>query len=39
LQLTERLRQLDPEDPVRFDFALFGLGIDHADFSTHRNPD
>jgi len=25
--LTERLRTLDPEDPVRFDFALFGLGV------------
>lgn len=25
-ELTGRLRQFDPEDPVRFDFALFGLG-------------
>lgn len=26
-ELTERLRTLDPADPVRYDFALFGLGI------------
>lgn len=28
LQLTENLRQLDPEDPVKYDFALFGLGVE-----------
>lgn len=28
LQLTEVLRRLDPDDPVRFDFALFGLGVE-----------
>jgi uncharacterized protein (TIGR02757 family) len=27
LELTENLRQLDPVDPVKYDFALFGLGI------------
>ncbi len=26
-ELTEQLRLIDPEDPVRFDFALFGLGV------------
>ena len=26
-QLTAVLRQLDPEDPVKYDFALFGIGI------------
>ncbi len=26
-QLDERLRVLDPTDPVKYDFALFGLGI------------
>lgn len=25
--LTDRLRCFDPEDPVKYDFALFGLGI------------
>lgn len=25
LELTERLRELDPMDPVRYDFALFGI--------------
>ncbi len=28
LQLTEQLRLLDPVDPVRYDFALFGLGLE-----------
>ena len=27
LELTEALRRLDPADPVRYDFALFGLGV------------
>ncbi len=27
LELTETLRQFDAEDPVKYDFALFGLGI------------
>jgi uncharacterized protein (TIGR02757 family) len=27
LELTEHLRQLDPEDPVKYDFALFGMGV------------
>jgi uncharacterized protein (TIGR02757 family) len=27
LELTARLRELDPHDPVKYDFALFGLGI------------
>ncbi|HOI01032.1 MAG TPA: TIGR02757 family protein [Bacteroidales bacterium] len=26
-ELTARLRQLDPQDPVKYDFALFGAGI------------
>ncbi|HVZ56669.1 MAG TPA: TIGR02757 family protein [Chitinophagaceae bacterium] len=27
VELTEHLRRFDPKDPVRYDFALFGLGI------------
>lgn len=27
LELTENLRKLDPDDPVKYDFALFGLGV------------
>ena len=27
LELTEYLRTLDPLDPVKYDFALFGLGV------------
>lgn len=27
LELTARLRELDPKDPVKYDFALFGLGV------------
>jgi uncharacterized protein (TIGR02757 family) len=26
-ELTANLRQFDPEDPVKYDFALFGLGV------------
>ncbi|RPJ76702.1 MAG: TIGR02757 family protein [Alphaproteobacteria bacterium] len=25
--LTDRLRRFDPEDPVKYDFALFGMGV------------
>ncbi len=28
LELTTALRELDAEDPVKYDFALFGLGIE-----------
>lgn len=27
LELTKNLRTLDPDDPVKYDFALFGLGV------------
>lgn len=27
LELTDRLRAFDSEDPVKYDFALFGLGV------------
>lgn len=26
-ELTDYLRMLDPEDPVKYDFALFGMGV------------
>ena len=28
VELTENLRKLDPNDPVKYDFALFGMGVD-----------
>lgn len=28
LELTHELRKLDPLDPVKYDFALFGLGVE-----------
>jgi uncharacterized protein (TIGR02757 family) len=28
IELTETLRTLDPTDPVKYDFALFGLGVE-----------
>ena len=28
LELTENLRKFDPLDPVKYDFALFGIGIE-----------
>ncbi|MEM7102105.1 MAG: TIGR02757 family protein [Bacteroidota bacterium] len=27
LELTENLREFDPEDPVKYDYALFGIGV------------
>ncbi|OEJ99665.1 TIGR02757 family protein [Roseivirga misakiensis] len=27
LELTENLKQFDPKDPIKYDFALFGLGV------------
>ncbi|MBK1441978.1 TIGR02757 family protein [Parapedobacter sp. ISTM3] len=30
MELTNNLRLLDPEDPVKYDFALFGLGVEGA---------
>ena len=27
MELTNNLRELDPADPVKYDFALFGLGV------------
>jgi uncharacterized protein (TIGR02757 family) len=29
-EVTARLREFDPADPVKYDFALFGLGINKA---------
>ena len=28
VELTQALRQFDPVDPVKYDFALFGLGVE-----------
>jgi hypothetical protein len=28
LELTENLKKFDIEDPVKYDFALFGLGVE-----------
>ncbi|MBN3584638.1 TIGR02757 family protein [Algoriphagus aestuarii] len=28
LELTDKLREFDPKDPVKYDFALFGLGVE-----------
>jgi uncharacterized protein (TIGR02757 family) len=27
VELTENLKQFDPTDPVKYDFALFSLGV------------
>jgi uncharacterized protein (TIGR02757 family) len=27
MELTDYLKKLDPTDPVKYDFALFGLGV------------
>ncbi len=28
LELTEKLKELDPNDPVKYDYALFSLGAE-----------
>lgn len=28
IQLTDKLKEFDPKDPVKYDFALFGLGVE-----------
>lgn len=28
VELTENLKKIDPTDPVKYDFALFGLGVE-----------
>jgi uncharacterized protein (TIGR02757 family) len=33
LELTENLRKIDPKDPVKYDFALFGLGVYEKELS------
>jgi hypothetical protein len=30
MELTRNLRKLDPLDPVKYDYALFGLGIEEG---------
>jgi uncharacterized protein (TIGR02757 family) len=30
LELTANLRKLDKEDPVKYDFGLFGMGLEKA---------
>lgn len=32
LELTEKLKQFDPQDPVKYDFALCHIGIDNKEF-------
>ena len=27
LEITERLKEFDEKDPVKYDFALFGIGV------------
>ncbi len=36
LELTRQCRQFSPEDPARFDYALFGLGV-YGDPLTEQN--
>lgn len=32
IQLTNKLRSFDANDPVKYDFALFGMGVNKAEF-------
>ncbi|MBR5475334.1 MAG: TIGR02757 family protein [Bacteroidaceae bacterium] len=33
-ELTSRLREFSPDDPVKYDFALFGVGVSGADYNN-----
>ena len=30
MELTEILKEFDPKDPIKYDFALFGYGVNRA---------
>lgn len=30
IELTNKLKEFDPKDPIKYDFALFGLGIEES---------
>ena len=32
--LTECLRSLSPDDPVKYDFALFGIGVEETSVNS-----
>jgi uncharacterized protein (TIGR02757 family) len=32
VELTETLKRFDPKDPVKYDFALFGMGVMESRF-------
>jgi uncharacterized protein (TIGR02757 family) len=33
-EITANLREFDPEDPIKYDFALFGLGVFEKSFNS-----
>jgi uncharacterized protein (TIGR02757 family) len=35
-ELTDNLRKFDPADPVRYDFALFGLGVSERELKMRQ---
>ncbi len=37
IEVTNNLKQLDPQDPVKYDFALFGLGIEEKEELRIKN--
>ncbi|HET8828050.1 MAG TPA: TIGR02757 family protein, partial [Pelobium sp.] len=37
LELTENLRKFDANDPAKYDFALFGLGVEEKRFPNNKD--
>lgn len=37
LELTKKLRSFCPEDPVKYDFALFGFGVENKEWKIEKN--
>ena len=36
IELTENLKKFDPQDPSKYDFAIFGLGASHVDMLNEK---
>jgi hypothetical protein len=36
VELTEKLKEFDSNDPVKYDFAIFGYGIDKTNQSLAK---
>lgn len=38
LELSKKLKEFDSKDPIKYDFAIFGLGVNDSDFRISTSP-